>query len=47
MTHSSVNFTWFAFLSPQRFDDRTLFKSVALIRVTLKSPQTNIFPRLE
>ena len=27
ITHSSLNFTWFAFLNQQKFDDRPLFKS--------------------
>ena len=30
ITHSSVNFTWFALLSSQKFNDRPLFKPGAL-----------------
>ena len=30
ITHSSVNFTWFALLNHQKFDDRLMFKSETL-----------------
>ena len=44
--HSSVNFTWIAVLSHQKFDDRSLFKPEVLkFTIILNSLKTNLFVR--
>ena len=48
ITHSPINFTWFALLSYQKFDKRPLFKSEALwFAAILNRLETNSFTMLK